>query len=101
MEFKDLDPRLSRALSKLNFHKPTLIQEKAVPLALAGKDILARARTGSGKTAAYCLPIVQKILVAKDVSFISTNLRINYSSNIKFTFLPALSFCFRRVRYIP
>ncbi|CAG8469565.1 11767_t:CDS:10 [Funneliformis caledonium] len=66
MEFKNLDPRLSRALSKLNFHKPTLIQEKAIPLALAGKDILARARTGSGKTAAYCLPIVQKILAAKD-----------------------------------
>ncbi|RIA93241.1 ATP-dependent RNA helicase dbp9 [Glomus cerebriforme] len=66
MEFKELDPRLSRALSKLNFHKPTLIQTKAIPLALAGKDILARARTGSGKTAAYCLPIVQKILLAKD-----------------------------------
>ncbi|CAI2169718.1 2217_t:CDS:10 [Funneliformis geosporum] len=66
MEFKNLDPRLSRALSKLNYHKPTLIQAEAIPLALAGKDILARARTGSGKTAAYCLPVVQKILAAKD-----------------------------------
>ncbi|CAH1757659.1 18234_t:CDS:10 [Entrophospora sp. SA101] len=66
MEFKDLDPRLSRALSKLNFHKPTLIQAKTIPLALSGKDILARARTGSGKTAAYCLPIIQKILNVKE-----------------------------------
>lgn len=82
MEFKDLDPRLSRALSKLNFHKPTLIQAKAIPLALAGKDILARARTGSGKTAAYCLPIVQKILVNKEVSsknvLLSSNLSLRY-----------------------
>ena len=63
----DLDPRLLRALSKLKYVKPTLIQEKAIPLALAGKDILARARTGSGKTAAYSLPIIQKILEAKEV----------------------------------
>ncbi|CAG8491092.1 4074_t:CDS:10 [Ambispora gerdemannii] len=61
----ELDPRLLRALSKLNYVKPTLIQEKAIPLALAGKDILARARTGSGKTAAYALPVIQKILTAK------------------------------------
>ncbi|RUP46705.1 P-loop containing nucleoside triphosphate hydrolase protein [Jimgerdemannia flammicorona] len=62
----DLDPRLLRALAKLNFSNPTLIQSNAIPLALSGKDILARARTGSGKTAAYCLPVVQKILVAKE-----------------------------------
>ncbi|PKC04525.1 DEAD-domain-containing protein [Rhizophagus irregularis] len=82
MEFKDLDPRLSRALSKLNFHKPTLIQAKAIPLALAGKDILARARTGSGKTAAYCLPIVQKILVNKEALPESSSERITTRSII-------------------
>ncbi|CAG8482342.1 3916_t:CDS:10 [Ambispora leptoticha] len=64
----ELDPRLLRALSKLKYVKPTLIQEKAIPLALAGKDILARARTGSGKTAAYSLPVIQKILTAKATS---------------------------------
>ncbi|KAF7728051.1 ATP-dependent DNA/RNA helicase [Apophysomyces ossiformis] len=53
----DFDPRLARAIAQLNFTHPTLIQAKAIPLALAGKDILARARTGSGKTAAYTLPI--------------------------------------------
>ncbi|RUS20464.1 P-loop containing nucleoside triphosphate hydrolase protein [Endogone sp. FLAS-F59071] len=62
----DLDSRLLRALAKLKFTNPTLIQSKAIPLALSGKDILARARTGSGKTAAYCLPVVQKILIAKE-----------------------------------
>ncbi|CAG8477419.1 9758_t:CDS:10 [Diversispora eburnea] len=60
MEFKDLDPRLTRALSKLKFHKPTLVQAEVIPLALARKDILARARTGSGKTAAYCLPAIKE-----------------------------------------
>ncbi|ORX50201.1 hypothetical protein DM01DRAFT_1099331 [Hesseltinella vesiculosa] len=62
----DLDPRLSRAIAQLKFVHPTLIQAKAIPLALAGKDILARARTGAGKTAAYTLPIVQKILASQE-----------------------------------
>lgn len=62
-----LDARLLRALADLGFARPTLIQAKAIPLALESKDILARARTGSGKTAAYCVPVVQKILSAKSV----------------------------------
>lgn len=64
MSFADiaLDPRLQRALSKLNYTKPTLVQQTAIPLALQGKDLLARARTGSGKTNAYLLPAIQKIL---------------------------------------
>ncbi|OBZ85075.1 ATP-dependent RNA helicase dbp9, partial [Choanephora cucurbitarum] len=61
----DFDPRLARAIAQLNFTRPTPIQAQGIPLALAGKDILARARTGSGKTATYALPIVQKILTAK------------------------------------
>ncbi|KAI8372523.1 P-loop containing nucleoside triphosphate hydrolase protein [Choanephora cucurbitarum] len=65
----DFDPRLARAIAQLNFTRPTPIQAQGIPLALAGKDILARARTGSGKTATYALPIVQKILTAKQVSF--------------------------------
>ncbi|TKY89541.1 hypothetical protein EX895_001326 [Sporisorium graminicola] len=60
-----LDPRLLRALADLGFGIPTPIQQKAIPLALAGKDILARARTGSGKTLAYGLPLLQKVLDAK------------------------------------
>ncbi|KAJ9474091.1 ATP-dependent RNA helicase DBP9 [Pseudozyma hubeiensis] len=61
-----LDARLLRALADLGYGIPTPIQQKAIPLALAGKDILARARTGSGKTLAYGLPLLQKVLDAKN-----------------------------------
>ncbi|KAI0060681.1 DEAD-domain-containing protein [Artomyces pyxidatus] len=60
-----LSPLLLRALADLGFARPTLVQQKAIPLALENKDVLARARTGSGKTAAYCVPLVQKVLNAK------------------------------------
>ncbi|KAJ1959195.1 ATP-dependent DNA/RNA helicase, partial [Dipsacomyces acuminosporus] len=73
----DLDDRLLRALGKMELVHPTLIQAKAIPLALEGKDVLARAKTGSGKTAAYCLPVLHKILDAKD------NLAINSSDRKK------------------
>lgn len=64
-----LDPRLLQGISKQNFKAPTLVQSKAIPLALNGRDILARAKTGSGKTAAYLLPILHSILKRKQVSF--------------------------------
>lgn len=67
-----LDDRLLRVISDLGFARPTLVQQKVVPLTLEGKDILARARTGSGKTMAYCLPLLQKILKMKEVSAIQS-----------------------------
>ncbi|CAJ0916545.1 unnamed protein product [Ranitomeya imitator] len=60
-----LDHRLLKAVADLGWEKPTLIQEKAIPLGIEGKDLLARARTGSGKTAAYTIPIIQNLLQAK------------------------------------
>ncbi|KAA8913263.1 P-loop containing nucleoside triphosphate hydrolase protein [Sphaerosporella brunnea] len=63
-----LDPRLLQGVAKLGFANPTLVQAKAIPLALEGKDILARAKTGSGKTAAYLLPVLQSVLKAKEAS---------------------------------
>uniref|UniRef100_A0A671MIA7 RNA helicase n=1 Tax=Sinocyclocheilus anshuiensis TaxID=1608454 RepID=A0A671MIA7_9TELE len=60
-----LDDRVLKALADLGWSQPTLIQEKAIPLALEGKDLLARARTGSGKTAAYAIPLIQRILTSK------------------------------------
>ncbi|KAG0329153.1 ATP-dependent DNA/RNA helicase [Dissophora globulifera] len=60
-----LDDRILRGLAKLNFTKPTPVQVTSIPLALAGRDILAKARTGSGKTAAFMLPLIHKILAAK------------------------------------
>ena len=62
-----LDARILRSLADMGFSRPTLVQAKAIPLALENRDILARARTGSGKTAAYCVPVIQKILSAKSV----------------------------------
>lgn len=60
-----LDARLLQAIAKQNYSAPTLVQRKAIPLAIAGKDVLARAKTGSGKTAAYLLPVLHGILQRK------------------------------------
>lgn len=63
LSFEDmgLDPRLIRSLAKKDITKPTAIQLKAIPLILEGKDVVARAKTGSGKTFAYLLPLLQKL----------------------------------------
>ncbi|KAI7747383.1 hypothetical protein M8C21_002304 [Ambrosia artemisiifolia] len=58
-----LDPRLIRALTKKNILNPTPIQQTGIPLILEGKDVVARAKTGSGKTFAYLLPLLQKLLL--------------------------------------
>lgn len=55
-----IDPLLE-ALEKLNFKTPTDIQAEALPQALQGRDIIGVASTGSGKTAAFALPILQKL----------------------------------------
>lgn len=49
-------------LQKLGITKPTPVQSEAIPLILQGRDVLASAQTGTGKTAAFGLPIIQKIL---------------------------------------
>ncbi|KAK9288475.1 hypothetical protein L1049_016932 [Liquidambar formosana] len=56
-----LDPRLVRALIKKGIEKPTPIQRVAIPFILEGKDVVARAKTGSGKTQPYLLPLLQKL----------------------------------------
>ena len=57
-----LDRRLLDAVSAIGYEKPTPIQTEAVPHALAGRDLLACAATGSGKSAAYLWPILQRFL---------------------------------------
>ncbi|MDR9826114.1 DEAD/DEAH box helicase [Vibrio sp. FNV 38] len=64
MKFTELglDSLLVDQLAALNFVEPTEIQQQAIPEVLAGKDVLAAAQTGTGKTAAFALPILHKLL---------------------------------------
>jgi ATP-dependent RNA helicase RhlE len=59
-----LDARIMRGVSDLGFTEATPIQRDAIPPGLDGKDVLACAMTGSGKTAAFVLPILQRLVVA-------------------------------------
>lgn len=61
----ELDSRLLKGISKIGWSVPSLVQEKAIPLALDGKDVVIRAKTGSGKTGAYTIALIQKVLKAK------------------------------------
>jgi ATP-dependent RNA helicase RhlE len=67
LKFTDfaLDSALLRGLSDLGFAQPTPIQEKAVPPGLDGEDILAAAMTGSGKTVAFLLPVLEQLIHRK------------------------------------
>ena len=56
-----LAPALAQAAAELGFTAPTPIQTEAIPAVLAGHDVLATAQTGSGKTAAYALPLLQHL----------------------------------------
>jgi ATP-dependent RNA helicase RhlE len=63
MEFKDLliIPQIQKALVNQQYTTPTPIQEKAIPPIMEGRDVLGCAQTGTGKTAAYALPILQHL----------------------------------------
>ena len=61
----DLHPDLLRGIRELGYTRPTPIQEQAIPPAVEGRDVLACAMTGSGKTVAFLLPIVHRLLREK------------------------------------
>lgn len=58
----NLNPSILKALSEQGYNSPTPIQEKAIPYILKGNDFLGIAQTGTGKTAAFALPIMQKLI---------------------------------------
>jgi len=64
LTFQDFsfDPKLTEGLESMGYNKPTPIQEMAIPAIMARKDLIACAQTGTGKTAAYLLPILNNII---------------------------------------
>ncbi|CAD5228908.1 unnamed protein product [Bursaphelenchus okinawaensis] len=103
----ELDDRLLQAIRDQQWKKPTQIQETLIPMALEGKNIIARARTGSGKSAAFLLPIIQKVLANTDkngdegelttlivapTKELATQLfKLNTSLTLRFPFLQAVN----------
>jgi len=68
MTFKDLNitEPILKAIEEKGYTSPTPIQVKAIPAALTGKDILGCAQTGTGKTAAFAIPIIQHLQAGKN-----------------------------------
>lgn len=68
MNFKDynLQPFLMEALEELSFMQPTEIQERIIPLVLAGKSVVGQSQTGSGKSHSFLLPLINKLNPAKE-----------------------------------
>ena len=67
MSFQNLPQPILKAVHEQGFTEPTTIQTKAIPLIFAGKDIIGQSETGSGKTAAFGLPILSTLTHGKSV----------------------------------
>lgn len=63
-----LDPRILSAIDRMGYTVPTPIQEKAIPVVLSGCDVMGAAQTGTGKTAGFGLPLLQRILPKANTS---------------------------------
>jgi ATP-dependent RNA helicase DeaD len=61
-----IEDSLKNSLQKMNFIKPTPIQGMAIPVALEGKDVLGTAQTGTGKTLAFSIPLINKLILDKN-----------------------------------
>jgi ATP-dependent RNA helicase RhlE len=64
-----LSPEILRAVHDEGYQSPTPVQAQAIPLVLAGRDLMARAQTGTGKTAAFALPILERLRSHANTSF--------------------------------
>lgn len=65
MKFEEMgfDAALLEGLEAMNFEDMTPVQEQAIPIIMEGKDVIACAQTGTGKTAAYLLPVLNRLLI--------------------------------------
>jgi ATP-dependent RNA helicase RhlE len=64
-----LSPEILRAVNEQGYEIPTPIQDEAIPLVLAGRDMMGRAQTGTGKTAAFALPMLERLRAHANTSF--------------------------------
>ena len=104
MQFKDLklNKPILRAISEKEYDLATLIQEKTIPLILEKKDVIASAQTGTGKTAAFALPILQMLfdkqdagkkgkkiraLIISPTRELAIQIKENFKSYAKYTYL--------------
>nr|PVC53682.1 DEAD-box family helicase [Theileria orientalis] len=71
---------LLKAIYELGYEHPTLIQTKVIPLALEGKDLLVTAETGSGKTASFVIPTLQRLVAS---GFIKQRTKDNYTHGLR------------------
>jgi ATP-dependent RNA helicase DeaD len=62
-----LSPALVQAITDMGFREASPIQEKAIPILLDGHDLIGQAQTGTGKTAAFAIPVIEKITTAKEL----------------------------------
>ena len=61
-----IEDSLKHSLEKMKFNVPTPIQKMAIPVALEGRDVLGTAQTGTGKTLAFSIPLVNKLILDKN-----------------------------------
>ncbi len=64
----NLDPKILKAVEETGYTTPTPIQQQAIPFVLEGRDLMAMAQTGTGKTAAFTLPLLQRLLPQANTS---------------------------------
>ena len=62
----NLSPSILQSIKKLGYTKPTPIQSQAIPLVLQGRDVIGLAQTGTGKTGAFTLPILERLLTVQE-----------------------------------
>jgi ATP-dependent RNA helicase RhlE len=76
-QFKNFafDPRMHRAIIAKGYQQPTAIQDQAIPHVLAGRDVVGIANTGTGKTASFILPIINRLLHKDGMALVVTPTR--------------------------
>ncbi len=89
----DLPEAIHKALKALDYKEPTPVQTQAIPAALSGKDIIATAQTGTGKTAAFSIPIATQLLTKNDTTALVIAPTRELAQQIEATWRGLTKFC--------